>query len=224
MIISDSTDKLFAALSKFQANLEPAQKDKQGHGYMYTDLAGCMAVARDGLAENGLSVLQFIGMTDVENTLITVVTHSSGQYIGSEFVMEKAVLHGGASSNPAQKMGASITYMRRYAYAAILGIAQEDNDAAGSSPAKKNKPAARKSAPRSAPPAASKSNVPDKLSAAQKNRLMVAYSGVADDVRKAHASKVVGREITSFNDLTKSEASTIIDRAVKAEQGKNEHS
>jgi hypothetical protein len=43
--------------------------------------------------------------------------------------MEKAVLQGGAGKNPAQAMGASITYMRRYAYTAIIGMTQEDEDA-----------------------------------------------------------------------------------------------
>ena len=43
--------------------------------------------------------------------------------------MPIAKLQGGGGSNPAQVMGASITYMRRYQYAAIIGLAQDDTDA-----------------------------------------------------------------------------------------------
>jgi len=80
--------------------------------------------------DNGLAVTQLMGDINGNTTLVTVLTHSSGQYIASEFIMEKAILSGGAGKNPAQAMGASITYMRRYAYAAIIGLAQEDDDAA----------------------------------------------------------------------------------------------
>ncbi len=230
MIISEETDKLFSALSQFQAKLVPAKKSKQGHGYKYTDLAGCMDTARELLDECGLCVTQLIGFTDTENTLITVLGHESGQHIGSEFVMEKAVLHGGAKDNPAQKMGASITYMRRYAYAAILGIAQEDNDAADV-----KRPAPKRAAPRQQrtppPPPPPPQNYtqdqqgniepPAPISTHQLKRLMVAYKGVPDQTRKVHASKIIGREISSFNELTKAEASTIIDRATQAEKQKN---
>ena len=219
MIISQETDKLFEALSNFQSQIETAKKDKQGHGYMYADLAGCIETAKEPLEKNGLAVAQMIGIHGAENTLITILTHSSGQYLGSEFIMEKAVLHGGASKNPAQAMGASITYMRRYAYAAILGIAQEDNDASGR---KKASPQTRSQAPaqRKAPEPKQEPVITE----AQRKRLMVAYKGVPDITRKAHASNLINRKISSFNDLTKKEAAHIIDRAEQAEQRKHEHS
>lgn len=129
MKMSDSTDKIFAALSKMQSELTNASKAKQGHGYKYADLAECIETARTPLADNGLAVSQLMGNAEGGTTLITMLTHSSGQYISSEFTMKEAVLQGGAGKNPAQAMGASITYMRRYAFAAIIGLAQEDDDA-----------------------------------------------------------------------------------------------
>ena len=130
MNMSEQTNEIFAALSKAQGGMDMPSKSKTGHGYKYADLAECIATAQRHLKENGLAVTQLMGNIDKEATLITVLTHSSGQYISSEFIMEKAILSGGAAKNPAQAMGASITYMRRYAYAAILGLAQEDDDAA----------------------------------------------------------------------------------------------
>jgi hypothetical protein len=127
---SNETSELFAALSKFQGELDMANKAKTGHGYKYADLAECIITAKQGLADNGLAVIQLLDENEKGTALETVLTHSSGQYISSSFVMERAILQGGAGKNPAQAMGASITYMRRYAYAAIVGLAQEDDDAA----------------------------------------------------------------------------------------------
>ena len=121
MKMSEKTSELFAAFSKFQGELENANKGKQGHGYKYADLAECINVAKP----------QMLGANaEGKQTMITMLTHSSGQWISSEFVMVNAVLQGGSGKNPAQVLGSAITYQRRYAYAAILGLAQEDDDAA----------------------------------------------------------------------------------------------
>lgn len=130
--MSDQVNELFGALSKFQGELENAPKDKAGHGYKYADLAMCINTAKPVLAANGLAVSQMLGMNEHgKQTLITILTHSSGQYMMSEFVMVEASLMGGAGKNPAQVLGSAITYQRRYAYAAIIGLAQEDDDAYG---------------------------------------------------------------------------------------------
>lgn len=130
--MSESTNELFAAFSEFQGVLDNASKGKQGHGYKYADLAECINTAKPFLAKYGLAVTQMIGSTESgKQTLITMLTHKSGQYISSEFVMVEAVLAGGSGKNPAQTLGSAITYQRRYSYAAIIGLAQEDNDAEG---------------------------------------------------------------------------------------------
>ena len=130
MQMSAETDKIFPAFVKMQAALGNASKDKAGHGYKYADLAQCIDTAKRPLAENGLAVSQLLGQSEHGTTLITMLVHESGQFFRSEFVMEKAVLMGGASKNPAQVMGSSITYMKRYSYTSILGMAQADDDAA----------------------------------------------------------------------------------------------
>jgi hypothetical protein len=138
MKMSEKLNDLFAALSKFQGELENASKGKQGHGYKYADLAECINVAKPHLAANGLAVSQMLGSDEQgKQTMITLLSHSSGQWISSEFVMVNAVLQGGSGKNPAQVLGSAITYQRRYAYAAIIGLAQEDDDAASVSSAPK---------------------------------------------------------------------------------------
>ena len=144
MEMSEKTADLFAAYSKFQGDLSNAAKAKAGHGYKYADLAQCIDTAKEPLEKNGLAVAQFLGQSEVGTVLTTMLTHASGQWMRDSFLMEKAVLQGGAGKNPAQAMGASITYMRRYAYAAILGMTQEDEDAANvkaAAKAAKNDPA-----------------------------------------------------------------------------------
>jgi hypothetical protein len=44
--------------------------------------------------------------------------------------MPEAALSGSGARNPIQKVGSAITYTRRYAFAAIIGLAQEDDDGA----------------------------------------------------------------------------------------------
>ena len=134
---SDSITELLKALSKFQGELENVEKGKQGHGYKYATLGNCIDAAKQWLAANGLSVMQLMGNDDKGGvTMETVLGHQSGEYISSSCTMPIAKLQGGGGSNPAQIMGASITYMRRYQYAAIIGLAQDDTDGV---PQKKNR-------------------------------------------------------------------------------------
>ena len=126
---SDSVIELFKALSVFQGELENVEKAKAGHGYKYATLGNCIDAAKPILKKNGLSVIQLMGSDEQNNTTMeTVLGHSSGEFISSACVMPIAKLQGGGGSNPAQIMGASITYMRRYQYAAIIGLAQDDTD------------------------------------------------------------------------------------------------
>lgn len=126
---SETVIELFKSLSKFQGELENVEKAKTGHGYKYATLGNCIDAAKSALSSNGLSVIQLMGSNEKgDTTMQTVLGHSSGEYISSMCVMPIAKLQGGGGSNPAQIMGASITYMRRYQYAAIIGLAQDDTD------------------------------------------------------------------------------------------------
>jgi hypothetical protein len=126
---SETIAELLKALSKFQGELENVEKGREGHGYKYATLGNCIDAAKPALTANGLSVTQLLSNNEKgEVTMETVLGHSTGEYISSMCVMPIAKLQGGGGSNPAQIMGASITYMRRYQYAAIIGLAQDDTD------------------------------------------------------------------------------------------------
>ena len=125
---SESITEVLKALSAFQGDLENVDKNKAGHGYKYATLGACIEAAKVPLKANGLSVIQLVGSNDKGPTMETILGHASGEFISTVVDMPLAKLQGGGGGNPSQVLGASITYMRRYQYAAILGLAQEDSD------------------------------------------------------------------------------------------------
>ena len=128
--MSEEKVELFTALSEFQGELDNATKGSKGNYGNYADLAEVINSAKPFLEKYGLAVTQLMGSTDSgKATLTTMLTHKSGQYMYDTLVLVEAELQGGGGKNPAQKLGSAITYQRRYAYAAIVGLAQEDDDA-----------------------------------------------------------------------------------------------
>lgn len=124
---SESIQELSKALFGFQAEVESAKKGSQGYGYKYSDLSQVINTAKPFLAKYQLSVSQLLGCTEQgHNTITTILMHSSGQYIQDCCIIPQ--LAASKNLNPAQALGASISYMRRYAYQAILGMTSEDNE------------------------------------------------------------------------------------------------
>lgn len=124
---SAEVDKIFAAVVALQSEINNPKKSKQGHGYKYAELAQIIELSREPLATKGLAVAQYCTAIDGQSYLVTQMIHSSGQWLRGYYPLEKA---GMRAVNDAQQMGAAMTYARRYNLAAILGVAQEDDDAA----------------------------------------------------------------------------------------------
>ena len=121
---SETIGALAAALSKAQADITGALKDSNNPFFKskYADLASCWDACRKQLAANGLSVIQTTQMTEQGLMLVTTLAHSSGEWIAGQMpVLTK--------DNSPQGQGSGITYARRYALAAIVGLAQIDDDA-----------------------------------------------------------------------------------------------
>ena len=141
MQMSSNINEIASALSKVQGELDTAKKDSSGYGYNYSDLASVIETARPVLEKNDLAVTQLVGETQDGNAKVTtILTHSSGQYFRSEASIPVIEMKG---TNAAQNFGASLSYLRRYAYQAILGMASEDNDASSKGP-KKDSPVKKK--------------------------------------------------------------------------------
>lgn len=125
MLKSEQINELAAALAKAQGQLEGAKKSSSNPFFKskYADLAECWNTCREALTANGISVIQMpeeINETGRLN-ITTMLAHSSGQYISSTLTMTVTKL------DP-QAIGSAITYGRRYALAAMVGLAQEDDD------------------------------------------------------------------------------------------------
>ncbi len=135
MTHSDQLDQLATALAKAQQQIEGAKKDSTNPFFKstYADLASVWAACRGALTQNGLSVVQLPGFDSGVATLTTILLHSSGQWIEGTAAAPIA-------KQDAQGVGGVITYLRRYALAAVAGVVQEDDD--GESAVVRGKPAA----------------------------------------------------------------------------------
>ena len=140
---SESIALLAGALAKAQLQIEPASKNATNPHFRshYADLASIWDACRGPLNTNGLSIVQFPCDGDVGRTgLCTMLLHSSGEYI-SEVVTTRS------QKDDPQGLGSALTYLRRYALAAVVGVtATEDDDGnAASTPAnaRVNAPAPR---------------------------------------------------------------------------------
>lgn len=121
---SETIGALAAALSKAQADITGALKDSSNPFFKskYADLASCWDACRKQLAANGLAVIQTTDVSDSGVVLVTTLAHSSGEWM-------RGVLPIVAKDSGPQAQGSGITYARRYALAAIVGLAQIDDDA-----------------------------------------------------------------------------------------------
>lgn len=132
---SDSIAKLAGSLAKAQGAMRAALKDSVNPHFRsrYADLAGVWDACREPLATNGLAVIQTPGeIGDKTIELTTILAHESGEWIQSTFTIP-------VSKPDAQGVGSAVTYARRYALAAMVGIVQDDDDgnaATGSAPRK----------------------------------------------------------------------------------------
>jgi hypothetical protein len=121
---SESTAKLFEALSKAQAEIRDAEKNSSNPHYKhkYADLSAVLETIREPLSKYGLALVQTIEPFEKGNILITILGHTSGEWISSRIPLIMA-------KNTMQDMGSAITYARRYGASAIVGITQADDDA-----------------------------------------------------------------------------------------------
>jgi hypothetical protein len=120
--------ELFLALSKAQGEIRGAIKDSKNPFFKsnYADLASCWEAIREPFSKHQLAVVQTTdAYRDPDHPeavcVVTWLGHSSGQWLRGKLVMRPV------KADP-QGYGSCITYARRYALAAIAGVAQVDDD------------------------------------------------------------------------------------------------
>jgi hypothetical protein len=138
---SESIAKLAAALAKAQGELvnpeksltatlrlEAGGKGKESEGsersFRYAPLSSGLDIVRKTLGQHGIATVQTTAIDQTAGlvNLTTVLAHSSGEWISSDWpvcaVADTATPH---------RMGAALTYARRYALFTLVGIAGEDD-------------------------------------------------------------------------------------------------
>jgi len=128
---SDDIKELAAALVEAQKKIDHARREstaqtgKDGsRTYRYADLASTWNACREPLTAAGLAIVQTTRLGEGAHVLLTRLVHTSGQWIESE----TPILN--RENNP-QSFGSALTYSRRYALAAIVGVASDDDDGQG---------------------------------------------------------------------------------------------
>jgi hypothetical protein len=132
---SESVAALASALAKAQAELVNPEKSLTGtirtgrpgdgeRSFRYAPFSSGLEIVRKTLGQHEIATLQ---TTAIDHTagmvnLTTMLAHASGEWIASDW----PVCPTAETANP-QRMGAALTYARRYALFTLVGIAGEDD-------------------------------------------------------------------------------------------------
>lgn len=225
----EKTESLAQAVAMLQTRLPEIKKSqtadvptKSGgsYSYSYADLAQVTRELMPILGELGLSFMAKPTLGgDGKFVLAYKLLHVSGEKEEGEYPL--------SSSGTPQAMGAAITYARRYCLCAITGIAPEDDDdgAAAQAEVEQQRGTADRSsrsrqrpqtsgqrAARHEPPSASEAIATINQPQMRKLHALFGQVGWTDrDDRLRAASAIAGRTLSSSTDLTRDEASRVID-------------
>lgn len=136
---------LIAALAKAQAETKNPALDKvhpHFKGFRYASLGSHIDAIREPFSRNGLVISQGIDSHEMNVSVTTMIAHTSGEWMSSTVSM---VL---AERATAQNLGATVTYLRRYALASMCLLTGDDDtdaeeDRQAKQPAKPTRPATR---------------------------------------------------------------------------------
>jgi len=120
---SEQTNDLVSALVKASAEIKTAKKDAENPFFKskYSDLPSIVDACKSALLKNNLVVTQSTTLVNGVTALVTTLHHTSGQWIRGYYPVTAV------KADP-QAMGSAITYARRYALSAIVGVVSEDDD------------------------------------------------------------------------------------------------
>ncbi|WP_375048884.1 ERF family protein [Bradyrhizobium sp. 8-10B] len=143
---SESIGAIAAALARAQADLVNPEKTliatirspfprEDDRTFRYASLASGLDIVRKSLSQQEIATVQTTRLEAASGQihLTTLLAHSSGEWISSDLPVCAA-----KDTEAPHRMGAALTYARRYALFALVGIAGEDDldapDATAGSP------------------------------------------------------------------------------------------
>jgi len=132
---SETIGTIAAALAKAQAELVNPEKSLVGtirseapgateRSFRYASLSSGLEIVRKTLSQHEIATVQTTSIDESAGIvrLSTVLAHASGEWIASDW----PVCAIGETAAP-HRMGAALTYARRYALFTLVGIAGEDD-------------------------------------------------------------------------------------------------
>ena len=124
MQTSEEVSSIFKALCECKKDFVPLSKNKKGYGYNYTPLDSVIDMLNTVLPKHGINFVQFPSTVGENYALTTRIFHESGEWMEDTIIFNMTEI---SKANDTQKLGASITYFRRYALSAIFGIASDED-------------------------------------------------------------------------------------------------
>jgi len=127
---SESIAAVAGAMAKARAEFQPIVKDKTAnvqtragvsYSFDYADLGTVLDAVTPALTKNGIAVLQAARVDGDKVIVETMLAHSSGEWLSSDLAVRPDDL-------TPQKVGGAITYARRYALSAMVGVFSEADD------------------------------------------------------------------------------------------------
>lgn len=226
---SEQLDKIGEALALALPKLTNPPKTRTvaagPYSYRYAELPDILDACRPILGEHGLVLFQHPRSDGTNVGCVTRLMHASGQWVEDEIMIP-------CGERTAQGFGKVITYARRYAVSSMLGIAADDDDdasgPAGTQPApgqmQQRQPATTLSGPPADRPQPARRETGELITEAQLKMLHRCFGavGLGEGDRRALVENMTGRHVESTKELTKREASMIIDAVKGVEDGTKE--
>lgn len=141
--MSEKCDIVLSKLMKAKQEIGTVKKDSKNpfHKSNYASLNAYIDASEEHLIENGLILVQAGNGSFSEPLIVATLIHpESGQWLKSYLPILNPKLD-------SQGLGASVTYMRRYSIATLLGLVSEDDDGETASGRGKYEQQKKKAAP-----------------------------------------------------------------------------
>lgn len=197
---SDSIAELAKAMSVFQSEVIQPLKDKANPFFKskYVPLENVVEAITSTAPKHGLSFLQYPINQENKVGVVTILMHSSGEFIETEPIFATP------AKQDAQATGSVITYLKRYSLSAVFGITSDEDDDGNQATFGSGKPPTQPKAHTNGITAEQMKAIGDKVTAISKNTGM--------DMAKVYQSAATHLKINkATKDLTPSEAAKIIE-------------
>jgi hypothetical protein len=122
MKTSEQINEIAKAMAEAQGVIKNPAKDKTNPHFKntYADISSGLDVIRPALSKAGIAFFQATEVVEDGVILTTRLVHTSGQWVEGTYPVGKF--------GPHQQMAASLTYAKRQALFAIVGVHGEDED------------------------------------------------------------------------------------------------